>query len=196
MPVGEPKNLFVALRDAPERRAALKAPEGAADRYRLYGIDQLSARGVAIRHNLERPAPAPLWARAAATAINRVLYGLGGYGGDFASVLASLRVANDADVVLATVDTVGLPLALLGRAGLLRTPFVYTSIGLPERLVQLRGKLMPRLYRSALRRAAAILAYSGHEAHWLRDWLGPGGPDVVFLPFAVDVGAFRPDPAH
>ncbi len=196
MPVGQPKNLFVALRDAPERRAALKAPEDSADRYRLYGIDQLSARGVAIRHNLERSAPAPMWARAADAAINRVLYGLGGYGGDFASVLASLRVANDADVVLATVDTVGLPLALLGQAGLLRAPFVYTSIGLPERLVQLRGKRMRGLYRSALRRAAAILAYSEHEAKWLRDWLGPDGPDVVFLPFAVDVHAFRPDVTH
>src|SRR2546423_12648169 len=101
MPVGEPKNLFVALRDAPERRAALKAPEGAADRYRLYGIDQLSARGVAIRHNLEWPAPAPLWARAAATAINRVLYGLGGYGGDLAPGLPPPPLADRADVVLA-----------------------------------------------------------------------------------------------
>src|SRR2546423_2595781 len=119
MPVGEPKNLFVALRDAPERRAALKAPEGAADRYRLYGIDQLSARGVAIRHNLERSAPAPMWARAADAAINRVLYGLGGYGGDFASVLASLRVADDADVVLAAGGTLGLSPPLLWRARLL-----------------------------------------------------------------------------
>src|SRR5256885_6194570 len=98
MPVGEPKNLFVALRDAPERRAALKAPEDSADRYRLYGIDQLSARGVAIRHNLERSAPAPMWARAADAAINRVLYGLGGYGGDFALVLPPPSAADGAGV--------------------------------------------------------------------------------------------------
>jgi glycosyltransferase involved in cell wall biosynthesis len=98
--------------------------------------------------------------------------------------------------VLSTVDTVGIPLTLLKRAGLVRRPMVYTSIGLPERLVQLSGKPMRRLYKAALRGAAAILAYSEHEAKWLRDWLGPGGPPVVFLPFAVDVDVFRPDSAH
>jgi glycosyltransferase involved in cell wall biosynthesis len=196
MPAAGPKKLFVALRDAPERRAALKADTGFAERYRLYGIDQLVSRGVEVRHSLERQGRPPLWARAADRAINRGLYGLGGYGGDFASVLTSLRFANAADVVLSTVDTVGIPLVLLKRAGLVRRPVVYTSIGLPERLMQLRGKPMRRLYKAALRGAAAILAYSEHEAQWLRDWLGPGGPPVVFLPFAVDVEAFRPDSAR
>jgi glycosyltransferase involved in cell wall biosynthesis len=196
MPAVGPKKLFVALRDASERRAALRADTGSAERYRLYGIDRLVSRGIEVRHNLERQVRPPLWARAADRAINRGLYGLGGYGGDFASVLTSLRLANAADVVLSTVDTVGIPLVLLKRAGLVRRPVVYTSIGLPERLVRLRGKPMRRLYKSALRGAAAILAYSEHEAQWLRDWLGPGGPPVVFLPFGVDVEAFHPDPAR
>ncbi|MGZ4314381.1 MAG: glycosyltransferase family 4 protein [Gaiellaceae bacterium] len=196
MPVAGPKKLFVALRDAPERRAALKADAGSAERYRLYGIDQLVSRGVEVRHNLERPGGSPLWARAADWAINHALYGMGGYGGDFASVLTSLRLANAADVVLSTVDTVGLPLVLLKRAGLVRRPVVYTSIGLPERLVQLRGERMRRLYRAALGRADAIVAYAEHEAQWLRDWVGPPGPPVVFLPFAVDLAAFQPDPVR
>ena len=174
----------------------MKADTGSAERYRLYGIDQLVSRGIEVRHNLERPGRSPLWARAADWAINRGLYGAGGYGGDFASVLTSLRLANAADAVLSTVDTVGIPLVLLKRAGLVRRPVVYTSIGLPERLVELRGKPMRRLYKAALRGAAAILAYSEHEAQWLRNWLGPGGPRVVFLPFAVDVQAFRPDSAR
>jgi glycosyltransferase involved in cell wall biosynthesis len=193
MQAGGPKKVFVALRDAPERRAALKADTGSAERYRLYGIDQLVSRGVEVRHNLERAGRSPLWARRADWAINRGLYGMGGYGGDFASVLTSLRLANAADAVLSTVDTVGIPLVLLNRAGLVRRPVVYTSIGLPERLVQLRGKRMRRLYQTAFRGAAAILAYSEHEVQWLRDWLGPGGPPVVFLPFAVDVKTFRPE---
>jgi glycosyltransferase involved in cell wall biosynthesis len=196
MPAAERKKLFVALREAPERRAALNADAGSPERYRLYGIDQLASRGAEVRHNLERPGRPPLWARAADKAINRALYAVGGYGGDFATVLASLRLVNAADVVLATVDTVGIPVILLKRAGLVRRPVVYTSIGLPERLVQLRGNRIRRLYRAALRGSGAILAYSQHEAEWLRDWLGPGGPPVVFLPFAVDVDAFRPDSAR
>jgi glycosyltransferase involved in cell wall biosynthesis len=196
MPAGEWKKLFVALRDAPERRAALTAAAGSAERYRLYGIDQLVSRGAEVRHNLERAGQPPLWARAADKAINRALYASGGYGGDFATVLASLRLVNGADVVLSTVDTVGIPVILLKRAGLIRRPVVYTSIGLPERLVQLRGERIRRLYRAALGGTATILAYSQHEAEWLRDWLGAGGPPVVFLPFAVDVEAYRHDSAR
>jgi glycosyltransferase involved in cell wall biosynthesis len=184
--------VFYAYREAPERRNALREPRGAPERYRLFGLDEIAERAE-VRHNLEAPAP-PGWARAAATAINRPLYGLGGYGGDFASVLASLRRANSADVVFSTVDTVGLPLALLKRARLLRRPIVYTAVGLPERLEQLRGKRMRRLYANALRETHTIIAYAESEADGIRDWIGPGGPQVRFVPFGVDAQTFQPEP--
>jgi glycosyltransferase involved in cell wall biosynthesis len=189
-------SLFYAYREAPERRAALAQPPGALERYRLFGLDELSQRGARTRHNLERDGSPPAWARAADRVINRLLYGTGGYGGDFASVLAALRLANAADVVFSTVDTVGIPLVLLKRARFVRTPIVYAAIGLPERLVQLRGKHMRRRYVSAFREAQAIVAYAESEAAWLRNWLGSGGPPVHFVPFGVDVNAFRPDPGR
>jgi glycosyltransferase involved in cell wall biosynthesis len=184
--------VFFAFRDAPDRRAALATP-GALDRYRLFGLDEIRARGAQVRHNLERPGPPPLWARAAAAAVNRALRLGGGYGGDFASALASLRTANRADAVFATADTVGIPLLLLERAGLLRPPLVYAAIGLPERLLQLRGGRVRRLYARALRSAATIVTYSQAEADWLRDWLGADAPVIRFVPFGVDVDAFRAD---
>jgi glycosyltransferase involved in cell wall biosynthesis len=187
-----PSSVFFAFRDSPQRRAALRTPAGSAERYALFGLDEVTARGVRVSHNLEGPGRNALWARAAGTAINRLLYASGGYGGDFASMLASLRRANATDVIFSTVDTVGIPLMLLKRIGLVRRPPVYVSIGLPERLAQLRGALMQKAYRSALRGAAAVVAYSEHEAAALRDWLGTGGPEVVFVPFGVDVDAFRP----
>jgi glycosyltransferase involved in cell wall biosynthesis len=158
----------------------------------LFGLDEFEARGARVRHNLEGGGRPPLWVRAVDTAANRALYAAGGYGGDFASVLASLRRINAADVVFSTVDTVGLPLILLKRIGFVRPPVVYVSIGLPERLVQLRGRRMQRLYRNALRRALAIVAYSENEATWLRDWVGSGGPPVEFVPFGVDTRSFGP----
>jgi glycosyltransferase involved in cell wall biosynthesis len=178
---------FFAFRDAPDRRAALRTPRSL-DRYRLFGLDEIRAHGAHVRHNLERE-QAPLWARATATAVNRALRLTGGYGGDFASALASLRTANEADVVFATADTVGIPLLLLKRARLLRPPLVYSPIGLPERLVQVRRQ---RLYRNALRGAHTVITYSQAEADWLRDWIGPGPPTIRFVPFGVDVEAFRP----
>jgi glycosyltransferase involved in cell wall biosynthesis len=182
--------VFFAFRDAPERRAALRAPQ-ALDRYRLFGLDEIRARGADVRHNLERPGPSPRWARAAGSAANGVLRLTGGYGGDFASAFASLRAANAAAVVFATADTVGIPLLLLGRAGLLRPPLVYASIGLPERLQRLRGRAARGLYRSALRSAHTVVAYSEAEVRALRAWIGPGRPHIVFVPFGVDIDAFR-----
>jgi glycosyltransferase involved in cell wall biosynthesis len=183
--------VFFAFRDAPERRAALRAP-GSLDRYRLFGLDEIERRGVVVRHNLERPGRPPLWARALDRTINAALSRAGGYGGDFASVLASLRPANASDVVFSTVDTVGIPLMLLKRARVLRRPLVYTAVGLPERLVQLRTGFARRLYAAALRRTHALVAYSAVEADWLHEWLGAGAPPVVFVPFGVDLEAFRP----
>lgn len=179
--------VFFAFRDAPDRRAALGNP-GSLDRYRLFGLDEVAGQGVRVRHNLERGRP-PLWTRAAGRAINAGVDAAGGLGGDFASVLASRREMNEAAVVFATVDTVGIPVVLLKRAQLVRPPVVYASIGLPERLEPLRTE---RSLRRAFRSAKTVVAYAKVEADRLRDWFEADSPPVVFVPFGVDVDAFRP----
>jgi glycosyltransferase involved in cell wall biosynthesis len=187
-------SVFYLFRDAPHRRAALELEPGSPARYSLYGMDQLAERGHAVRHNLERPGPPPPWARATSAALKRALERAGGYGGDFASVLSSLGPLNRADVVFSTVDTVGIPLMLLARGRLVRPPFVYTAIGLPERLVQLRSRRIRRLYAQALGACAAIVVYSEREADVLRGWLRERRVEVPveFVPFGVDVEAFQP----
>jgi len=185
-----PPAVFFSYADAPERRAALAAPPGSLERYRLYGLDEVAARGVRVRHNLERQS-IPRWARLGDGVARSLVGAVGGYGGDFGSILASLRVANTSDVIVSTVDRVGIPLILLANLGIVRRPIVYIAIGLPERLAQLRGTAARRLYRRALRGTRVILSYADSEVAWLRDWLGPGGPPVVFIPFGVDVHAFR-----
>ncbi len=189
-------NVFYMFRDSPQRRRALMAKPGSAERYALFGLDQLVSRGVAVRHNLERQGKPPRWATAAGRVLKWTLERAGGYGGDFAGALASLRRANTADVVFSTVDTVGIPLMLLARAGRLRVPLVYTAIGLPERLEQLRSERMRRLYASALGSCSAVIAYSAHEADDLGRWLESYGfePRVEFVTFGVDPTSFRPDP--
>ena len=183
------------FREALDRRAALQEPK-TLDRYRLFGLDEIRERGAEVRHNLERGGPSPVAARLAGGGLNAALRAAGGYGGDFASVLAALRSANDADVVFATNDTVGIPLVLLKRAGLLRPPLVYAAIGLPERLVQLRGRRVKRLYVNAFRRATTLLAYAESEAEWLRGWLAADAPPVEFVRFGVDEQAFVPSEEH
>lgn len=189
-------DVFVYYRDVPPRRKALGAPSGSPERYMLFGLDQLVERGLSVHHNLERPGPPPRWARAGGAACNWFVARAGGYGGDFAGALASVRRANRAGVVFSTVDTVGIPLLLLRRVGVIRPALVYVSIGLPERLAKLRGRRIADQYADALRRCAAVVTYSEYEAALLRRLVGEreDAPPVVFVPFGVDPRHFSPVP--
>ncbi len=188
--------VFFLYRDSELRREALSAAAAPGSRYSLYGLDEVRAAGFDVEHNLEprfRPGRA---SRVTAKALNSALELGGGYGGDFASVLASRRALNRADVVFSTVDTVGIPATLLKRAGLVQPPIVYAAIGLPERLERLRTRAARRLFERAYRRLHTIVAYGRGEVDALREWIGPDGPDVVFVPFGVDATAFAPEPGR
>ena len=188
------ESVFYVYRDSPQRRRALASPLGSPERYLLFGLDQLVERGWAARHDLERAGSPPAWARAGGKALTTALERAGGYGGDFATVLASLREANRADVVLSTVDTVGIPLLLSRKAGRVRPPLVYIAIGLPERLERLRSERMRRLYARALASSTSVLAYSEHEVARLRAFMATYGEStrMEFVPFGVDVQSFAP----
>jgi glycosyltransferase involved in cell wall biosynthesis len=188
--------VFLLFRDSPLRRASLAAEHGSAERYWLYGADQLAQRGFAIGHSLEPGLEPRVRHRILGRALRAADRAGGGYGGDFATVLACRRAAGAADVVFSTVDTVGIPLSLLARAGVVHTPFVYASIGLLERIEQLRTRLARRLYERALGAAAVVIAYGHEEAEALRAWFDQIGspPEVRFVPFGVDTDYFRPRP--
>src|SRR5262249_24749928 len=192
--VVEAFSAFFFFRDSRQRREALRAEPGSAERYCLFGLDQIVPRGVVAGHNLEIGREPGAWARRVETLANRIVYRLGGHGGDFASALACRRAVCAADVVFSTVDTVGLPLVLLRRAGLIRPPLVYAAIGLPERLARLRGERVRRLYAEALGATDTILAYTEDEAQRIRAWIGERrlAPRVEFVPFGVDTSFFRP----
>jgi glycosyltransferase involved in cell wall biosynthesis len=189
-------SVLLLFRDSPLRRASLSAEPGSAERYWLYGADQLAQRGFAIRHSLEPGLEPRPWHRLLDRALRAAVRTGGGYGGDFATVLACRRAAGTADVVFSTVDTVGIPLALLVRARLVRTPFVYASIGLLERIEQLRTRLAHRIYERAFGAASVVIAYGHAEAEALRRWFDriPSPPEVRFVPFGVDTDYFRPRP--
>jgi glycosyltransferase involved in cell wall biosynthesis len=187
--------VFYFFADTPRRRAALRSEPGSAERYVLYGLDQLAAGGDVVEHNLEGHDRLPPWTRLADRAVNTALRRFNGTGGDLAPGLAYLRSANRSDVVVATIDRMGIPLTLLARARLLRTAFVYVSVGLPERLERLRGRVLD-LHLSSLARADAFVAYSEHEADVIRNTVAARtGAPVVFVPFGVDTQFFRPPPA-
>jgi glycosyltransferase involved in cell wall biosynthesis len=188
------RSVFLLFRDSALRRGALSAPVGDPSRYSLYGLDELREMGFELDHDLEPQYEPGARVRVEARLLDRMVRLAGGYSGDFARVLASGSAFNRADVVFSTVDTVGIPLALLGRFGRVRPPVVYAAIGLPERLAQLRGGVARRLFADAFGSLDTVIAYGWSEVEELREWLDGRGPRVEFVAFGVDTEYFRPDP--
>jgi glycosyltransferase involved in cell wall biosynthesis len=188
--------VFVLYRDSALRREALAALPGSPVRYCLFGLDELAGSGFAMSHNLATVGPPAAGERLLGGIANTVIRSAGGWGGDVASVLASRRRIATTDVVFATVDTLGIPLALLRRRRLVaRTPVVYASIGLLDRVARIRSDRIRRAYRDAIGAVDAIVAYGAAEADELREWLAPlpARPPVRFLPFGIDTDRVRPE---
>ncbi len=187
--------MFVFYADTLFRRQALALPPRRVQRYCLYGYDQLLERGWEVKHNLGAGQQPGFAVRYAAHCIDRTLWALGGGSGDFLSVLHHRKAANESDIVMATVDSLGIPLALLKGVGLLRPPMVYVSIGLPERVLNgFRSPRMRLIFRRLFRKVDQWVAYGWEEAQWLRAWLGldPDHARVRFVPFGVDTEYFQP----
>ena len=170
-------SVFYLFRDATQRRAALELETGSSARYALYGMDELVARGYVVRHNLERPRPSAR-ARVAGSASKRALEAAGGYGGDFATVLSSLGPPTDPTSSSRRSTRWGSRSCCSRALSVVRSPFVYVAIGLPERLARLGSRRMEGLYARALGAASTIVAYSEHEADVVRRWLRDRGVDA------------------
>ena len=189
LPSVPPVRVYIAFRDTPERRAALegRAPPWLCDPYA-----RLPRYGAALSHNLETPRR-PRWSAWSAAFDAAWIRRFGVGPGDWERAWTHRRAANAADIIIATADPAGLPLAALRRWGRLRPPLIYVSIGLPERLERLKPHpRIERLFRRWLDSVSVVVAFGWAEAEWLRRRLPR---PVVFLPYGVDPDLFSPMPA-
>lgn len=189
---------FYFFLDSEIRRSAVKGILDCpgAD-YMLYGANRLSEHGIEVRHNLEASTPQPSrWDSRFAWLADRLIRLIGGSSGDFQTVLKERWRWRDADIIVSTVDNVGVPLAWLNALGMLHRPLLYVSIGLPERIAAIKSPLTRALYRRLYRSVPRFVTYGWEEAFELRKWLGlPADSErVVFVPFGADPQAFRPMP--
>lgn len=163
--------------------------------YMLFGSDLLPGEGIEVRHNLDSATAPSIWAFRWGWLMAQGIKLIRGSSGDFQTVFQERRRANQADVIVSTVDNVGVPLVFLSALGLIRRPILYISIGLPERM-QTLPRLTRAFYRLLYRRIPAFATYGWDEAVRLREWLGlpPDSPRVQFIPFGVDHLAFQPPP--
>ncbi|MFQ5856388.1 MAG: glycosyltransferase family 4 protein [Anaerolineae bacterium] len=101
--------------------------------------------------------------------------------------LRNLSALNRARVLISTVDACGLPLALLKRAGLLRSRLIYISQGLSDR-VEKHGpdRWLARGYRRLLQAVEELVTLSPGARAGLATWLGIPEGRIRLLPFGID----------
>lgn len=190
-------DVFYLFKESQSRRRMLEQILAGADagltHEQLFGFPELLRQGQALDCNLlgQRPygIASSLWHRFDQFLAPKTGIGLG----DELLVRAHLARMNRSRLVLATNDNVGLPAARLRARRRLKTPLVYISIGLPERMqsVSAISKQRAEKYRRVLAKVDCFVAYGHAEAGWIRDWLGDTVP-VAFLPFGVDTAQWHP----
>ncbi len=106
--------------------------------------------------------------------------------------LRNLAGLNRARIVISTVDACGLPLAFLKAAGLLKTPLIYISQGLSDRVATYGAdRWLTRRYRRFLLGAEELLTLSAGAQTSLAAWLRVPSGRVRVLPFGADCDFWR-----
>jgi glycosyltransferase involved in cell wall biosynthesis len=124
--------------------------------------------------------------------VERIIAGRVGIGFALDLALRNLRALNLARVVISTVDTCGLALAFLKRAGLFRSRLIYISQGLSDRITAYGpGKWLPRRYRELLLGVEELVTLSAGAAAGLAAWLAVPVERIRVLPFGTDCEFWR-----
>ena len=192
---GGPHTVFFYYKMSEERiRVVTRNLDDDPAAYCLYGARDFEKKGFRIAHNLKPDLTLGRFQHSLISHLDHYLCLWGRIWGNLETVLAHRKRANLTDIVVATVDNVGIPIAFLKLMGFIHPPVIYVSIGLPEKIKYERNHFWVFLCRVALRRMTCMVTYGFEEASWLKRWLNENGATVPvsFIPFGVDTEYFRP----
>ncbi len=187
------RSLYYFFNNSSFRSHALNLPIFHPQRYCLYGYDELIKFGWILNNNLNNSKRRS--AHIKTYAIRMALKSLGCPSGDIKSVLSNLSQANKSDIVFSTVDVLGIPLVFLKSIGILKPTLVYATIGLFERLPQLKNKtyftkILHRLFHSVDR----WISYGWSEYCQVKSCFfdNQSKNRLFFIPFGVNCEYFKP----
>jgi glycosyltransferase involved in cell wall biosynthesis len=111
--------------------------------------------------------------------------------------LDNFQELRKADLIISTVDTCGLPIALLKRLGLLRAPMLYISQGLSDRINALTPRpflhrLFHSFYRTLLRAVEQIVVLGEGAVKPLAETFALPLAEVKPIPFGIDAEFWQP----
>jgi glycosyltransferase involved in cell wall biosynthesis len=157
----------------------------------LYGMNHLDRQEFAVDF-IEGDIGQSFWWKKTVQRLEQYISKPIGMGFALDMILENLPRLKNADIIISTVDTCGLPIALLKRLGVIHAPILYFSQGLSDRVEALRGKswlYQPyRVFYSWLLRACQGLYTLGKgAAQHLNETLDLRGRRVEVIPFGVDM---------
>src|SRR3990172_6605138 len=115
---------------SPRKDIFQKALNLQASDFPLYGLNHLNALGIQADFFDEDMGLGPLLSLV--QRISRVVVNRTQLGWNIGQAIKTLKRVNDYDLVFATTDSTGLPLAFLKRIGMFKTPLVIASQGICE----------------------------------------------------------------
>lgn len=187
--------VFVFRRQRTERLERYRNGQGPDEM--LYGLPHACSRGwraLYIEGDDRRPGPLDrLWQPCESFIMRHT-----GIGFTLPLALRHMRLLRQADSVISTVDACGLPLALLKRSGILRTPLVYISQGLTNRFEKSRPlpmlqHLFRKLYRWLLAAADRVIVLGAGAAVPLIRIFHVPRERVHAVLFGIDTSFWTPD---
>ncbi len=153
---------------------------GKVPRHRLFGL-------VDVREAGHTPSLCPLPQNSASRLSRPVFWRV------YQAVYA-LRNQNRFDCLIATHEASALPILLLKKMGLLRTPVIVINVALlhPKNTEPRKQ----RLWKFLLPKAERILSYCSAQIPWISEELGIPTEKLGFIPLCVDTKFFHPEPAE
>lgn len=189
------KILFVYGRERAALLSRFEAGQGA-DEF-MYGYNHFDRARYDMAF-IAKDIEAWSWRRLLWEPIERVISWQVGMGFSLHIALENLRALRDADVIVSTVDAVGLPIAALRWLGWHATPIVFFSQGLSDRVQAIRVKPLRQFFRwwygRLLAQCAAVLVLGQGAVQGLNEQFGPS-IRAVSVPFGVDSAFWRPGAA-
>jgi len=115
-------------------------------------------------------------------------------GWNIGQAIQSLKRLRNYDLIFATTDSTGLPLAFLKRLGMFPTPLVIASQGLCQFLSIKGWNWAFRLHRWSLKSVDHIMHYGYAEGEQLCRSFGLASDKVSWIPIGIDTRYFSPLP--
>ena len=110
-------------------------------------------------------------------------------GFNIAQAFSLRKELEGADLIFATADSSALGVLALRELGLIRTPVIYSTIGLINSFPD-AGSFRARLYRRLMKHAHRIIYYGYEEGELLKKVFGIPDEKLVFIPFCIETSYF------